>query len=179
MSRRNNNYNNEKVKKWLKRIGIILLAVVACVSCASVAGLFDKELNDENLIDVNSESYIKSYNTALGVKVKVDDDGVIHLWGTATSSNIVNVATVELEAGTYYLSGVEKPDINDFGLRIVLANGTPVLANTDSACFTIENAETVTVQLYWADEYSFDVFDANRTVKPVLAKGDKAVSFFE
>ncbi|MBE6576533.1 MAG: hypothetical protein E7653_00155 [Ruminococcaceae bacterium] len=166
------------MKKILIILGAIILVAATILSVCSIFNLFPRERNEANLIDITAEDYIKTHNTARGVKVKVDDNGLIKLSGKATSANSVTVATVALKAGTYTLSGVSEPNIDEFGMRIMYGNGNIAMAGTDSATFTLAADETVSIILYWCEDYNF-AFNSNSTVKPVLVEGETAGEFYK
>lgn len=167
-----------KVKKVLKWVCVVLSVVATLTFINSSTDIFKKELNPDNLIDVTAEGYIKSQNTARGVEIDVDDDGIIRLYGKSTSAGSVTVATVELQPGTYTLSGVSNPNIDEFGMRVQYGSGDVAFAGTESATFEIMATETVSVIIYWADDYNFNIF-TNYKVTPVLVSGDKAGSFYD
>ena len=162
----------------LKIAGIVMLCAIVSVGAVTLSGGINKELNPDNLIDINGEGYIKSQNTARGVEIDVDEDGIIKLSGKATSSGTVTVATVELQPGTYTLSGVENPNIDEFGMRLQYGSGDVAFADTQSATFEITAVETVSIIIYWADDYSFNMF-TNKKVMPVLVSGKTAGSFYK
>ena len=166
------------MKKILVIIGAILLVAALALGICSAFNLFPRERNEANLIDISAENYIETHNTARGVKVKVDEDGIIKLSGKATSANSVTVATVALKAGTYTLSGVNDPNIDEFGMRVMYGDGNIAMAGTESATFTLAADETVTIILYWCEDYNFN-FNANSTVKPVLVEGEVAGEFYK
>lgn len=179
----------KRIKSFFSRSGfksviIIALAVMLAMAGVSIFGGvkystdIGADLNPDNLIDAKAEGYIDDMNTGYGVKIKVDDEGVIKLSGKASDSYSVNIASVELEAGTYTISGLSNTDsINDCALLVSYGNGGAAFAGTDSATFTLTETQTVTVKLQWAEDYWFSFLN-NGTVKPVLVKGDTAGDFY-
>ena len=175
MTKIKNFFKKNKIVKWI----CVILALIACCACiTSIVGILNKEHNPDNLIDVKSENYILSQDTARGVKVKVDDDGIIYLSGKATSPGSLVVATVELEPGKYPLSGVDNPNVDQFGIYITTAEGDSAFANTEDDTLEVTQKQTVSVILYWCNEYNFNVF-TNCKVEPVLVAGTEAGDFFK
>lgn len=169
-----------KGKKILKIVGIVLASVMLLGFGVSAFGggnfdVFDREKNDKNLVKVD-ESYIKTHNTNRGVEIDVKDNGVIKLSGKATSDYSVKVASVKLAAGTYTISGLDEPDINEFWMYVQHSGGQAI-SGTDGATFTLNAEETVTIMLAWAEDYNFNLFNEN-TVRPVIVSGDEAGSFY-
>lgn len=168
----------------LKDIVLVILAVMLALAGVSVFGGvkystdFKRDINPDNLINVNTPGYIKSMKTGHGVEIDVDENGVIKLSGKATKAYSVTVATVTLDAGTYTISGVKNSDsLDDFALRVDLPGGEAAWADTENDTFTLTQAETVTVVLQWSDEYKFN-FLTNNKVEPVLVKGEEPGSFY-
>jgi hypothetical protein len=174
---RNGKKNSGKLISVLKVIGLVILCATVSLGSVAISKNFKHELNPNNLIKVD-ENYIKSQNTARGVEIDVDEDGVITLSGKATSAQTVTVATVELQPGKYVISGVNKPNIDEFGMRIMYGDGNVAFADTDSAKFEITKAETVTILLYWADDYDFGTVIKTK-VEPVLVAGETAGEIYK
>lgn len=186
MSKSNYSSNRKqfRLKHALKWIALVIVAVtLSAVVCFTFGGLkftnpLDKDINPDNLINVNTPGYIKSMKTGHGVEIDVDENGVIKLSGKATKAYSVTVATVTLDAGTYTISGIKNSEsIDDFALRVDLPNGDAAWAGTENDTFTLTEAGNVTVVLQWANEYSFNFFTNNK-VEPVLVKGEEVGSFY-
>lgn len=184
----NSNYKSNKrkfrLKHALKWIALVFVCVtLSAVVCFGFGGLkftnpLDKDINPDNLINVNTPGYIKSMKTGHGVEIDVDENGVIKLSGKATKAYSVTVATVTLDAGTYTISGVKNSDsLDDFALRVNLPGGEAAWADTENDTFTLTQSETVTVVLQWDNEYKFN-FLTNNKVEPVLVKGEEPGSFY-
>lgn len=176
--------NNYKSKRRWKTIGKVVLVVLSIVlSLGTIAALtgstfenpFKKERNDKNLLVVN-ETYIKTQNTGRGIEIDVKDDGRLTLKGKATSAITRTVQTLELQPGTYTISGVENPDVENFMLAVSYGTGDLAIAGLESATFTIAEAQTVTVQLIIGKDYKITF--ADKVIEPVLANGENAVDFW-
>lgn len=171
--------------RFIKIVALMLAtAAIAAVLVFAFGGLkftnpFDKQINPDNLINVNTEGYIKSMKSGYGVSIDVDEYGAIKLSGKATKAYSVTVATVALDAGTYTISGVKDANtLDQFALRVNLPNGEAAWANTENDTFTLTEAQTVSVVLQWDKDYNFNFLNPNRKVEPVLVKGDTAGSFY-
>ena len=191
MSNKNYNSNRSNGKKHvfkslLRWIALALVsATLAAVMVFAFGGLkfenpFNKDINPENLINVNTPGYIKSMQTGHGVEIEVDKYGVISLSGKATDNFSVTVATVTLDPGTYTISGIkDASSVDKFALRVNYSNGGVAFAGIDGKdSFTLVEAETVTVTLQWCEEYNFYIFNPNSKVEPVLVKGDTAGNMY-
>lgn len=172
---------NFKKKRTFKKFFGIIATVLLCTLLVSVVGFatsgftngdpqtwFQKERNPDNLIDVKNYLLEDGRDDGKGIKVKVDDDGVIKLNGKATSENNFRVAEVVLEPGTYTISGIKSCD--GYALEVIGANNLHAKAGISGATFTIEQTETVTVNIYVAEGTRL----VNKTFQPCLVEGDVA-----
>ena len=182
---RRNSKENFKKKRTIRSIALIALMAVVCTISVSVVGFasngfkdkdvaswIERDLNEENLIKVDSYKIKDEQDDGKGIKARVNDDGVIKLSGKATSENSFTVCTVELPAGKYTISGLKSGD--NYGLKVVGANNLGAKAGTSSATFVLESPQTVTVAIYVAE----DTILFNKTVKPVLVSGAEAGDFY-
>lgn len=175
--------NPKKKRKLLGVLKIVALSLVAATLLGvglfafsgGFADAFGKDRNKNNLITMDT-TYIKTHNTNRGVEIDVDENGVIKLSGKATSDYSVKVASVKLAAGTYTISGLNEPDLNEFYMYVQHSGGQAI-SGTNGATFTLNAEETVTVYLEWADEYNFNLFNKS-TVRPVIVEGKEAGSFY-
>ena len=171
MSKRNNDYNHKKERTW-RNIGFSALCVLLAALSAGMlmfgAGVFEKERNPDNLITLD-DYILTPGNTNKGIEVDYDTDtGVVKVKGKSTSAGSVGIATVTLKPGTYTLSGVNKPSEKTFGLMADVPGVTdPVYANTaGSSTFTITEETTITISLFWGEDYKVEW--QNRSVYPCL-----------
>ncbi len=180
-----NNYESNKTKRkakgFLRTAGIVLTAALLAAGIMSAVSFakdkLAKDRNEDNLITVD-ENYIKTHNTNRGVEVEVKEDGTIKLSGEATSDYVVTVATVNLKAGTYTISGLENPDVNKFYLYAAYGTGGSAIAGTSNATFTLTTDQTVTIRLSWVDGMEFGkIFDTK--IQPVLVSGEVAGDFYK
>ncbi len=167
---------------WLKIVALVMVGFLLGGIFMNFTGTetknpFKKELNENNLIEVDS-TYIKTQDTNRGVKIKVADDGTIKLSGKATSDLVVTVATVSLEPGWYTLSGLESPDINKFYLYGVYGVSGQAISGTDSAVFEITEPTDIVIKLSWTEDVSFNIFTDNK-IQPVLVEGKTAGAFYK
>lgn len=179
--RKNKTEKNFKKKRTFKTVLTVVATVLVSTLLVSVVGFatsgftngdpqswFQKERNPDNLIDVKEYLLEDGRDDGKGIKVKVDDDGVIKLNGKATSENNFRVAEVVLEPGTYTISGIKSCD--GYALEVIGANNLHAKAGISSATFTLEQTETVTVSIYVAE--GTHLF--NKTFQPCLVNGDAA-----
>ena len=183
---RRNSKENFKKKRTIRSIALIALMAIVCTISVSVVGFasngfqdkdvvswIERDVNEDNLIKVDAYQIKDEQDDGKGIKVRVNDDGVIKLSGKATSENSFVVCTVNLEPGQYTISGLKSGD--NYGLKVVGANNLEAKAGTSGATFTIETPQTVSVVIYVAE----DTILFNKTVKPVLVSGTEAGDFYQ
>lgn len=185
----NQYHGSNKSKRGWRMVGICALCTCLAILGASLVGFisggfseknptnwFDKDRNPDNLLKVN-DTYVKTHNTNRGIDVKVDKNGVIKMSGKATSASSFTVQTVTLSAGTYTISGLANPNIDEFSMYAIYSeSGDRAYADTESATFTISEETSVQVVISWAKDYKISL--ANQTIKPVLVKGETAGEFY-
>lgn len=175
---RRQNFKTRRTLNKIGKIALIILAVALCLGCVSMVVANVRERNEDNLIKVD-DNYLPERNPGYGIFFDVDDDGVIKVKGDKASGNVeAIIQTVELEAGTYTLSGIEKPDQGKMTLTAQWGAGEVCYAGLFEAngTFTLTEKTTVTIVLnIMADE---DIAYANRTIKPVLVEGDDVGDFY-
>ncbi len=181
-----NNYRNtprrkRSARKVWKVLGmavavLALLAVVVGLFGNSFSNPFEKDINPNNLIKVD-KNYIRSQNTNHGVEIDVSDNGTIKLSGEATSDYNVKLATVELAKGTYTLSGLDEPNMDECFMYLNYGSSGRAISGTESATFTIDETMTVTIVLTWMEGCKFNIFNYYK-IQPVLVKGEAAGSFY-
>lgn len=170
-----------KTKRTMNKIGKVLLIILAIglgLGCISMFVANTRERNPDNLIEVD-DNYLVERNPGYGIDFDVDDDGVITVKGNKASGNIEAVIqTVELEAGTYTLSGIEKPDQGKMTLTAQWGSGEVCYAGLFQAngTFTLTEKTTVTIVLNIMSDA--DIAYANKTIKPVLVEGDDVGDFY-
>ena len=166
-----------KVKKILKVVALVLVGVVLGGAVSALGTSFKRDLNEDNLIKV--EDYvIESEKTDVGLTVDVNEDtGVIKLSGTADEDYTFVVAQVELEAGTYTISGYDNSSKGRCHLSVLYDVNQIAMSGAKSATFTLEDTQTVTVQIVVSEDASFNLFTAN-TFKPCLVEGNEAGNIF-
>lgn len=182
--RKNNNDKDFKKKRTLRNIAIGVCICFAATFGASLVGFatngftekdptvwFEKQLNPDNLIKVDDYLIEDGQDDGNGVKVKIDENGVIKLNGTAQKDVEYHLCDVVLEPGEYTISGI-KSDVKS-GLKVTGAN-LEAKAGTSGATFTVEYVQTVSISIYVAE----DTFSFNRTIEPCLVSGDAAGSIY-
>ena len=171
-----------KTKKFLKLAAIFLAGVLVSVFFAGIggksnSGIFNRELNEDNLIKV--ENYvIENEKTDVGIDIDVNEDtGVIKFSGKAERDYTAVVAQVELEAGTYTISGFDNSTKGRCYLAVLYDVDQTAMSGTKTQTFTLEQTQTVTVQIVVSEDANFNLFTA-RTFEPCLVSGDKAGSIY-
>ena len=166
----------QKTKRTIKRIALILaVALVGGIMGSMVAGgtsLFNRDLNEDNLIKVENYLIQDEDDNGNGIEVTVKEDGTIKLNGTAKSDDEYTVTEILLQPGTYTMSGV-KSDKKGAGLKAVFG-ANEHYAGTSSDTFVLETATTVSIVVYAVE----DTFCLNKTIRPVLVAGDDAGDFY-
>ena len=183
-SKRNSNQNFKK-KRTLRSIAICAILCIVCTISISVVGFasegfqnkdvmswIDKQVNEANLIKADNYIIEDGQDDGKGIKARVNDDGVIKLSGNATSDNSFTVCELTLTPGQYTISGLKSCD--EYGLEVIGAN-LHAKSGTSNATFTIDTTQTVTVQIYVAE----DTILFNKKVTPTLVLGADAGDFFE
>ena len=133
----------------------------------------------DNLLKVD-ESYIDDQKTDYGLEVKVDDNGVIKFSGQTSRNEKLPVQKLTLEPGTYTISGIEDLDISKMSLAAEYGNGNVAYAGSKSATFVLEETTEVSVviTIMGTENGENTISWSNKTIKPVLVKGDKPGEFW-
>lgn len=166
-----------KVKKILKVVALVLVGVVLGGAVSALGTSFKRELNEDNLIKV--EDYvIETEKTEIGLEIDVDEDtGVIKLSGKADEDHTFVVSQVELPAGTYTISGYDASSKGRCQLSVLYDIDQTAVSGVSTKTFTLEQPQTVTVQIVVRKDASFNLFTAN-TFKPCLVEGKSEGSIF-
>lgn len=188
MSKRKNRKNssqNYKARRTGKTIGIIAAIILGATILTSAVGFMsdgfmnsnplewmEKEVNKDNLIKKENYLIKDGEDGGKGIELHMDEYGVIKANGKATSDNTFTIAELVLQPGQYTLSGVKSGD--GYGLRAVGAT-VDAKAGVSNATFTVETAQTVSIQLYVAEDQRL----IYKTFEPCLVPGDSAGDFFE
>ena len=161
------------------KIVVCFLAGALFVGALGVISPFgEKDLNKDNLISVDNY-IVEDEKTAIGVDIEVDEDtGVIKLSGKADSDYTVNVTQVELEAGTYTISGYDDSSKGRCYLSVLYDVDQIAMSGTKTATFTLEETQTVTVQIVIREDAVFNIFTAS-TFEPCLVLGKTEGSLFD
>ena len=177
-----------KKKNLGKTIGLIAICVLCCTAILGIiAGVTDgfqdyefREVNEDNLINVDNYVATLEDKRTDGLKVEVNDDGVIAITGENKSETDVEieVCSVELKADEYTLS-CEAKGIDDKTYYLIARTGEGDTATTitvDSEkgeTFKVEAEATYTIYIVVCDGEEIDT-----TFKPVLVEGDEAGDFY-
>lgn len=175
---RRQNFKTRRTLNKIGKIALIILAVALGLGCISMVVANVRERNEDNLIEVN-DTYFPTKNYGHGLEFDVDEDGVIKIKGEkATGSIEAIIQTVELDAGTYTLSGLEKPNQDEMFLSAEWGEGEVCIAGIDDAngTFTLTEKSTVTIVLHITS--GTEIKYANRTIEPVLVEGDDVGEFW-
>lgn len=176
-------------KKNLKNtLGIIVICILASVCILGVVGKVTdgfqdfeiREVNEDNLINVDNYAITLEDKRTDGLKVEVNDDGVIAITGkNETDSDVeIEVCSVTLKADEYTLS-CEARGIDDKTYYLVARTGTGddieeiVIKNDKSKTFEVKTETTFTIYIVVCDGEKVDT-----TFKPVLVEGKEVGSFY-
>ena len=132
---------------------------------------FDKEINADNLYTAECMT-LTDRNDGNGLIVTVNDNGSIHIKGTADEDTTYAIGTVSLEAGEYTFTALDGASLKSAYVYLDL-NGTPIKADFTGNTFTV--VEDSTVQLSITVKKGTEI---NATVYPVIVSGTEAASFF-
>ena len=169
-------FNSQKAKRIAKRVALVLVAALVGGVMGSMVttngGIFNRDLNEDNLIKAENYLVKDEDDNDKGITVTVKEDGTIKLNGTAKEDDEYTVAEVVLQPGTYTISGV-KSDKDGYGLKAVFGTNEH-FAGTKTETFTVTTATTVSIVIYAVE----DTFCLNTTIRPVLVAGDEAGEFY-
>ena len=165
-----------KTKKFIKAICLILAGVLLCGAITAVVGSFDRELNEDNFIKVD-DYIIDDQETDIGITIDVDEEtGIIKFSGKAEEDHTFVVSQVELEAGTYTISGFESTK-GRCVMSVLYDVDQLALSGAKTATFTLDKAEVVTVQIVVSEDADFNLFSAS-TFKPCIVEGKSEGSIY-
>lgn len=175
MSRRQN-FKKKKMPTWATiLISVLTLALVGgAITVASAFGVLH-ERNENNLLDPD-KYVVKSGAIGNGVDLDVQKDGAILIKGDPSESNEVIIQELELEAGTYTISGIEKVDTNNLNLFVRYGDNVAV-AGLTSGTFALTETTTVSVVLSFGADV--EIHYANKIIRPTLVKGAEAGEFYK
>ena len=176
-------FKKKNLKNTLGTIGICILVCAAVLGIVGVVsdGFNDfelREVNEDNLINVdNYVSTLDGYKEN-GLKVEVNDDGVIAITGENKTNNDVEieVCSVTLKADEYTLS-CEAKGIDDKTYYLKAVDSTNdksvIVDSSKGETFKIEAEATYTIYIVVCDGEEIDT-----TFKPVLVDDDEAGKFY-
>ena len=158
-----------KTKKFFKLICIGVACVLLGAAVTGAIGSFDRELNEDNFIKVD-DYVIEDEKTDIGITIDVDEEtGVIKFSGKAEEAHTFLVTQVELEAGTYTVSGFES-EKGRCVMSVLFDVDQTAVSGSKNATFTLEKTEVVTVQILVSEDAEFNLLTAS-TFKPCIVEG--------
>lgn len=175
-----------KKKNLGRTLGLIAICVLCSVAILGIiAGVTDgfqnfemRQVNEDNLINVDDYvSTLDGYKQD-GIKVTVNDDGVIAVTGeNKTDTDVeIEVCSVTLKADEYTLS-CEAKGIDDKTYYIKAIdetnNKTVTVDSSKGETFKLESEATYTIYIVVCAGEEIDT-----TFKPVLVDDDEAGSFY-
>ena len=174
-------FKRNKGKIALLCLAVILLAVGLCAIIGRVTKGFQdfdvREINPDNLL--KAESYTEGLDAERedGLKVTVNDDGVITVSGKNKTEEAIQIAVQEvtLEVGKYTLSSGSKETDEDTCFMSIVNGEETVIADTedDSTIIITANDTVCTVYITVNAGENVDI-----TFKPVLVEGSEAGAFY-
>ena len=175
MSKRRQNFKKKKMPVWAQvLVATLAIALLGGVATVAFANGFLQERNEKNLLDPKLYT-VKSDSLTHGIELDVTDDGAIHIKGNPSEADEVIIQELELEAGTYTISGIEKVDTNNLNLFARYGDNIAI-AGHSSGTFTLTEKTTVSVVLSFGADV--EIHYANRIIRPVLVEGDKPGEFY-
>ena len=132
-----------------------------------------KERNPDNLIgEITLED---GKDLTSDISYKVDKYGRVTLNGTASASSAVVYATVQLEPGTYYLTGDDARSSNKTAYLGIFASDNTLVARADMGDFTVDSTATYTIRIVVVE----DGVLSNYSISPVLSTEENTPFFAE
>lgn len=185
--------SSTKMKIWI--VGALLIVCASLILLGNVSKGFQNmnpsewsivEVNEDNLYQaftfVDDEGYLAKGEN--GLTVKLDDENVVKVNGTAEIDDTILVGTYTLKAGTSYVfdSGVEGSKGTVYLRLTNSANSAEVKSCYNSAVVISGNeiAQDITVNLEIVVAEGTDI--DNLKIKPVLCVGsaaDDLVNFYK
>ena len=172
------NFKKKKQKSLAMKIvaAIFVLALIGGIITFAFSNGFLRDRNEENLISL--EGYIVDQKDLYGIELDVKDDGAIKIKGDTKENVDFLIQSVELEAGTYTLSGIEDPNLGIITLNARYGNGGVAYAGDTSATFTLSEKTTVSIYLSVVESEE-GISYVNRTIRPCLVEGQTAGDFYK
>lgn len=172
-----------KRKRTLKMIGVILACMFVCVFCVVLIGVasdgFDNwrnpkewsmtEVNPNNLLGVANYTLEDGEYNETDIDIEITDDGEIILSGKTTEAvSLIEVQSIALPAGTYYLD--PHNDNDDITVYLSNDNGTTKLDEK----IKISTSGTYTLFIDIAADADLD----DEKLSIVLVEGDESEDFY-
>ncbi|MBE6630364.1 MAG: hypothetical protein E7624_05890 [Ruminococcaceae bacterium] len=139
-----------------------------------------RTVNEDNLYQLanfkDTDGVIESGKE--GISVKVVDDNVIKVSGTAETAKTIAIGTVVLEAGKSYVFDSSFEGTGKTMYMQLIKDSTAHNCYGEPVVFSVTETTTFTINLIIADEYEI----GNVSLKPVICVGESAddlVSFYE
>ena len=183
-----------KFKKIVCAIALVIVAVTVSAVIGHLSGGFQNKPSDWDLQTVNEANLYQSVsfmdengvilNGADGVAVKLLEDNVLKVSGTAEKEFTQVIGTVTLKANTSYVFDSTLPDGSNGTAYMAIATASgEILATCYGEPVVIPASEltadtTVELRLHVANEHKL----GSITLKPVLCEGDGTddlVKFYE
>ena len=139
----------------------------------NVISKITKERNPDNLIDEITLEDGKDVTS--DVSYKVDKYGRVTLNGTASATSAVVYATVELEAGTYYLTGDDARSSNKTAYLAIFDGDNTLVKRADMGAFTVSETATYTIRIVVFEDGVISSFE----IAPVLSIAEDTPFFAE
>ena len=169
----------------MKKIIIIIAVVLGIAAISSLAVFTDgfktwdiREVNEDNLVNVSIYDDTLEDKREDGIKVEVDENGVIEVTGeNETNADVtINVCEVTLNKGEYTFGSSAKTDKKEYYMTLSNSDSTIVINDyddVDDRTFKVDTETTFTLSIVVKSGEEIDV-----TFKPVLVEGDKEGKFF-
>lgn len=169
----------------MKKLIIIIAVVLGIAAISSLAVFTDgfkswdiREVNEDNLINVSIYDDTLEDKREDGIKVEVDENGVIEVTGeNETEEDVsIKVCDITLEKGEYTFGSSAKTDKKEYYMTLSNSDTSIVIYDyddVDDRTFEVDTETTFTLSIVVMAEEEIDV-----TFKPVLVEGDKEGKFF-
>lgn len=173
-----------KTKRTVGLIAVFLAAVLCCGFIGWMTGgfqnfdrdyvsdKFSPKLNEDNLFKAENVT-LTSKNDGYGLKFTVNDDGSIHVKGTASREYNELIGTVILDSGKYTITALNGASMNTAYVTAVVGSvETPADFTNNQLNITTDNT-SVELVLHVLQGTEIDA-----TIYPVIVSGEEAGSFY-
>lgn len=183
-----------KTKRWIGAIAVVLVAVALCAVLGNISEGFQIGPSDWKLRKVNADNLYQSMtfqdtngvleNGENGITVKLLEDNVIDVNGTAGTDLTVKIASTTLKKNTAYVFDGSLNDGSNQTMYVTLetSTGTVVTKSYTGEVVIPASAVTADTEVYLTLHIAKDTAANHVKLRPILCEGadtDDAVAFYK